>query len=85
MMNAPKLAQIRFQVRRSWSFGLSTLYPFGIPWTMEVIEPSSVCFVSTILFSVLEPQFRVKHVSQIRNAIFHLTLFRKFAIAWQAL
>jgi len=40
---------------------------------MEVSEPISVRFA--ILFSMLELQFRAKHLSQIRNAIFHVTLF----------
>ena len=38
---------------------------------------------------MLELQFCAKHLSQIRNAIFHVTLFvfipRKFAIVWQGL
>jgi len=51
---------------------------FGFPWTMEMIEPISARLVSAILLSMLELQFRAKQLSQIRNAIFHVTLFAIF-------
>jgi len=56
-MNAPNLAQIRFQV---WCSDILTLY-----------------FIS-VLFSMLELQFRPKQLSQIWKATFYKTLFAIF-------
>ena len=53
---------------------------FGFPQAMKVIEPFSACLVIMIydFFIMLELQFRARHRSQIRNAIFHVTLFAIF-------
>jgi len=88
MMTAPDLAQIRFQVRRSWHF-----IACGFPWAIEVIEPIRACLVRAsydFIQHARTASFVWNWVSQIRKPIFRVTLFkiffsRKFAIVWQPL
>ena len=59
MMTAPKLAQIRFQIRRSWVILTFYFIAFEFPRAMEVTELISARLVSAICDFIQHPRAAV--------------------------